>query len=168
MSSAAKRASSILSILEPLTSCNVVPAANFGKAQEVLLMTIPQSRHKLRILIIFMPINEIEPPVSATSLASSGALVMDEMAQLLGLEWRQVFRLLKALPGRRSNLEATMWSEQPAQAGAAYAESGYKGKRRKRCAQMGSEQSVSAPRRKQLAVSAASYAPRGRFHLVED
>jgi glycosyltransferase involved in cell wall biosynthesis len=40
-----------------------------------------QSKHRLRIAIIFMPINEIRPPVSANSLASSGDLVMDEIAR---------------------------------------------------------------------------------------
>ena len=40
--------------------------------------------------------------------------------------------------------------------------------RRKRCAQMGAEQSVSAPRRNQLANSAVSHGPRRRFHLVEN
>jgi glycosyltransferase involved in cell wall biosynthesis len=42
-----------------------------------------QSKRKLRIAIIFMPINEIRPPVSVTSLASSGDLVMDEIARQL-------------------------------------------------------------------------------------
>jgi glycosyltransferase involved in cell wall biosynthesis len=44
----------------------------------------PHSRPKLRIAIIFMPINEIRPPVFLNSLASSGDLVMDEMARRLG------------------------------------------------------------------------------------
>jgi glycosyltransferase involved in cell wall biosynthesis len=44
-------------------------------------MTTGQSKRKLRIAIIFMPINEIRPPVSASSLAASGDLVMDEMAR---------------------------------------------------------------------------------------
>ena len=44
-------------------------------------METGQSKRKLRIAIIFMPINEIWPPVSLTSLASSGDLVMDEIAR---------------------------------------------------------------------------------------
>jgi glycosyltransferase involved in cell wall biosynthesis len=44
-------------------------------------MTAGQSKRKLRIAIIFMPINEIRPPVSLTSLASSGDLVMDEISR---------------------------------------------------------------------------------------
>lgn len=44
-------------------------------------MTAQQSKRKLRIAIIFMPINEIRPPVSLTSLASSGDLVMDEISR---------------------------------------------------------------------------------------
>ena len=46
-------------------------------------MGIRQSKRKLKIAIIFMPINEIRPPVSLTSLASSGDLVMDEIARRL-------------------------------------------------------------------------------------
>jgi glycosyltransferase involved in cell wall biosynthesis len=46
-------------------------------------MTIPQSKYRLKIAIIFMPINAIRPPVSLTSLASSGDLVMDEIARKL-------------------------------------------------------------------------------------
>src|SRR5215468_2596128 len=42
-----------------------------------------QSKHKFKIAFIFMPINAIWPPVSATSLASSGDLVMDEIARRL-------------------------------------------------------------------------------------
>jgi glycosyltransferase involved in cell wall biosynthesis len=44
-------------------------------------MTSGQSKRKLRIAIIFMPMNEIRPPVSLNSLASSGTLVMDEIAR---------------------------------------------------------------------------------------
>src|ERR1700759_1929681 len=44
-------------------------------------MATGQSKRKLRIAIIFMPINEIRPPVSLTSLASSGDLVMDEISR---------------------------------------------------------------------------------------
>ena len=40
-----------------------------------------QSKRKLKIAIIFMPINEIRPPVSLNSLASSGDLVMDEISR---------------------------------------------------------------------------------------
>jgi glycosyltransferase involved in cell wall biosynthesis len=40
-----------------------------------------QSKRKLKIAIIFMPINEIRPPVSSNSLASSGDLVMDEISR---------------------------------------------------------------------------------------
>jgi glycosyltransferase involved in cell wall biosynthesis len=46
-------------------------------------MTSPQSQRKLKIALIFMPINEIRPPVALTSLASSGDLVMDEIARRL-------------------------------------------------------------------------------------
>jgi glycosyltransferase involved in cell wall biosynthesis len=46
-------------------------------------MRTGQSKPKLKIAIIFMPINEIRPPVSLTSLASSGDLVMDEIARQL-------------------------------------------------------------------------------------
>ena len=44
-------------------------------------MAAEQAKRKLRIAFIFMPINEIRPPVSATSLAASGDLVMDEIAR---------------------------------------------------------------------------------------
>ena len=44
-------------------------------------MTAGQSKRKLRIAIIFMPIMDIRPPVSLTSLASSGDLVMDEISR---------------------------------------------------------------------------------------
>lgn len=46
-------------------------------------MPAGQLKRKLRIALIFMPINEIRPPVSLTSLASSGDLVMDEIARRL-------------------------------------------------------------------------------------
>jgi glycosyltransferase involved in cell wall biosynthesis len=46
-------------------------------------MRTGQSKPKLKIAIIFMPINEIRPPVSLTSVASSGDLVMDEIARQL-------------------------------------------------------------------------------------
>src|SRR5689334_24921531 len=42
---------------------------------------IRQSKRRLKIAIIFMPINEIRPPVSANSVATSGDLVMDEIAR---------------------------------------------------------------------------------------
>ncbi|HYX49006.1 MAG TPA: hypothetical protein VE843_04655, partial [Ktedonobacteraceae bacterium] len=38
---------------------------------------------KLKIAIIFMPINEIRPPVYLNSAGSSGDLVMDEIARQL-------------------------------------------------------------------------------------
>lgn len=41
------------------------------------------SKRKLKIAIIFMPINEIRPPVYLTSAGSSGDLVMDEIARRL-------------------------------------------------------------------------------------
>jgi glycosyltransferase involved in cell wall biosynthesis len=44
-------------------------------------MLIRRSRGTLKIAIVFMPINQIRPPVSATSVASSGDLVMDEIAR---------------------------------------------------------------------------------------
>ena len=44
-------------------------------------METGQPKRKLRIAIIFMPINEIRPPVSLTSLAASGDLVMDEISR---------------------------------------------------------------------------------------
>src|SRR4051794_1420173 len=44
-------------------------------------MATGQSKRKLRIAIIFMPINEIRPPVSVNSVASSGDLVMDEISR---------------------------------------------------------------------------------------
>jgi glycosyltransferase involved in cell wall biosynthesis len=46
-------------------------------------MTTGQIKRKLRIAIIFMPINEIRPPVSLNSLGASGDLVMDEIARQL-------------------------------------------------------------------------------------
>ena len=45
------------------------------------MVSRPKRPHK--IAIIFMPINEIRPPVSANSIASSGDLVMDEIARRL-------------------------------------------------------------------------------------
>jgi glycosyltransferase involved in cell wall biosynthesis len=46
-------------------------------------MMLGQSKRRLKLAIVFMPINEIRPPVFATSLAASGDLVMDEMARRL-------------------------------------------------------------------------------------
>jgi len=46
-------------------------------------MAAGQSKRKLRIAVIFMPINKIRPPVSLTSLGASGDLVMDEIARRL-------------------------------------------------------------------------------------
>jgi glycosyltransferase involved in cell wall biosynthesis len=46
-------------------------------------MTLGQSKRRLKIAIIFMPINEIRPPVFLNSVASSGDLVMDEIARRL-------------------------------------------------------------------------------------
>src|SRR5690242_4721493 len=44
-------------------------------------MGVRLSKRRLKIAIVFMPINEIRPPVSANSIASSGDLVMDEIAR---------------------------------------------------------------------------------------
>jgi Glycosyltransferase Family 4 len=46
-------------------------------------MKTGQSKRQLKIAIVFMPINEVRPPVSLTSVASSGDLVMDEIARRL-------------------------------------------------------------------------------------
>jgi len=46
-------------------------------------MTHRETKRRLRIAIIFMPVNEIRPPVSLSSVASSGDLVMDEIARHL-------------------------------------------------------------------------------------
>jgi glycosyltransferase involved in cell wall biosynthesis len=46
-------------------------------------MAIRRSTHRLKIAIIFMPLNPIRPPVSLTTVASSGDLVMDEIARRL-------------------------------------------------------------------------------------
>lgn len=53
------------------------------RGPKVASMTIPRSKYRLKIAIILMPIKEIQPPVFATSLASSGDLVMDEIARRL-------------------------------------------------------------------------------------
>jgi glycosyltransferase involved in cell wall biosynthesis len=48
-----------------------------------MVMTRGQSTRRLKIALIFMPINEIRPPVSLHSVASAGDLVMDEFARHL-------------------------------------------------------------------------------------
>jgi hypothetical protein len=40
-------------------------------------------KSQFKIAIVFMPINEIRPPVSRSSLGASGDLVMDEIARHL-------------------------------------------------------------------------------------
>ena len=63
-------------------------AAQFGldrRAISLTHMTTGQPRRKLKIAFIFMPINEIRPPVYLNSLCSSGDLVMDELARRLAL-----------------------------------------------------------------------------------
>jgi glycosyltransferase involved in cell wall biosynthesis len=46
-------------------------------------MEVEKYKRKLKIAIIFMPINQIRPPVFLTSLGASGDLVMDEIARRL-------------------------------------------------------------------------------------
>ncbi len=46
-------------------------------------MAISQSPPRLKIALIFMPVNEIRPPVSSTTYGSAGDLVMDEIARRL-------------------------------------------------------------------------------------
>lgn len=46
-------------------------------------MVIRQSKSKLKIAFIFLPINEIRPPVSLTGLANSVELIADEIARRL-------------------------------------------------------------------------------------
>jgi glycosyltransferase involved in cell wall biosynthesis len=48
-------------------------------------MALSQSKTKLKIAIIFMPVNEIRPPVSLTTYGSAGDLVMDEIARQLAV-----------------------------------------------------------------------------------
>jgi glycosyltransferase involved in cell wall biosynthesis len=48
-------------------------------------MALSQSKPKLKIAIIFMPVNEIRPPVSLTTYGSAGDLVMDEIARHLAV-----------------------------------------------------------------------------------
>jgi glycosyltransferase involved in cell wall biosynthesis len=48
-------------------------------------MALSQSKPKLKIAIIFMPVNEIRPPVSLTTYGSAGDLVMDEIARQLAV-----------------------------------------------------------------------------------
>ena len=40
-------------------------------------------KRKLKIAVIFMPINKVRPPVFLTSVGASGDLVMDEIARRL-------------------------------------------------------------------------------------
>jgi glycosyltransferase involved in cell wall biosynthesis len=51
-------------------------------------MILGQSKRRLKIAIIFMPINAIRPPVALNSIASSGDLVMDEIARQLARSHR--------------------------------------------------------------------------------
>ena len=46
-------------------------------------MTAEKLKRRRRIAIIFMPVNEIRPPVSLTTYGSAGDLVMDELARRL-------------------------------------------------------------------------------------
>jgi glycosyltransferase involved in cell wall biosynthesis len=46
-------------------------------------MALSRSAPKLKIAIIFMPVNEVRPPVSLTTYGSAGDLVMDEIARRL-------------------------------------------------------------------------------------
>jgi hypothetical protein len=46
-------------------------------------MAIRPAKRKLKIAFIFMPIDEIRPPVSLNSLCTSGDLLMDEIARRL-------------------------------------------------------------------------------------
>lgn len=46
-------------------------------------MATGRSKPKFRIAFIFMPVNEIRPPVSATGVAVSGDLILDEIARRL-------------------------------------------------------------------------------------
>src|SRR5271167_3516579 len=54
-----------------------------GHSRRVTEMGISQSNPKLKIAIVFMPVNEIRPPVSLTTYGSAGDLVMDEIARRL-------------------------------------------------------------------------------------
>jgi glycosyltransferase involved in cell wall biosynthesis len=47
-------------------------------------MTPKQPNRKLRVAFIFMPINEIRPPVSLTGVSVAGDLIMDEIARRIG------------------------------------------------------------------------------------
>lgn len=47
------------------------------------MTTADQLKRKLKIAIVFMPLNEIRPPVSLNSRGSAGDLVMDEIARHL-------------------------------------------------------------------------------------
>ena len=46
-------------------------------------MAAERSKRKLKIALIFMPVNEIRPPVSLTGLSVAGDLIMDEIARRL-------------------------------------------------------------------------------------
>jgi glycosyltransferase involved in cell wall biosynthesis len=46
-------------------------------------MTTEKLKRRRRIAVIFMPVNEIQPPVSLTTHGSAGDLVMDEIARRL-------------------------------------------------------------------------------------
>ena len=46
-------------------------------------------KRKLKIALIFMPINEIRPPVYLSSVGTSGDLIMDELARRLA-RWHEV------------------------------------------------------------------------------
>ena len=54
-----------------------------SQSRRVTPTTTAQLKRKLKIAIIFMPLNEIRPPVSLTSRGSAGDLVMDEIARHL-------------------------------------------------------------------------------------
>ena len=65
------------------TATDAAQMASVLTPSDLTHMANGQSRRKLKIAFIFMPINEIRPPVSLTSLCSSGDLVMDELARRL-------------------------------------------------------------------------------------
>ena len=55
-----------------------------GESDEYLhFMTTEKLKRRRRIAIIFMPVNEIRPPVSLTTYGCAGDLVMDEIARRL-------------------------------------------------------------------------------------
>jgi glycosyltransferase involved in cell wall biosynthesis len=58
------------------------PKLLFGvQTRRVISMATAQSKRKLKIAFIFMPINEIRPPVSSTGVAVSVDLITDEIAR---------------------------------------------------------------------------------------